>query len=147
MNHRHQHHCRHVFFLCIFKYVLLRSLIQASLQKLRKATISCPSTWNNCFQWTDFHEIWYLSVFRKSAQKIKESDNNNGLDNEHWMCMIISSCIILRMGNASDKRCRENQSSLLMFNNPPTPHPQKSRAVYEIVWNIIIQPDRPLVTI
>jgi hypothetical protein len=32
-------------------------------------------------QWTDFHEIWYLSIFRKSAEKIQvslKSDKNNG---------------------------------------------------------------------
>jgi hypothetical protein len=31
--------------------------------------------------WTDFHEIWYLRIFRKSAEKIKfrlKSDSNDG---------------------------------------------------------------------
>ena len=31
--------------------------------------------------WTDFHDIWYLSVFRKSVKKIQvslKSDKNNG---------------------------------------------------------------------
>jgi len=31
--------------------------------------------------WTDFHETWYLSIFRKSVQKIQvslKSDKNNG---------------------------------------------------------------------
>jgi hypothetical protein len=31
--------------------------------------------------WTDFHEIWYLSIFRKSVEKIQvslKSDKNNG---------------------------------------------------------------------
>jgi hypothetical protein len=30
--------------------------------------------------WTDFNEIWYLSIFRKSVQKLQVSlnyDNNN----------------------------------------------------------------------
>jgi hypothetical protein len=33
------------------------------------------------FHWTDFHEIWYLCIFRKSAKKIQvtiKSDKNNG---------------------------------------------------------------------
>jgi hypothetical protein len=34
---------------------------------------SCQSTWNN---WTDFHEISYLSVFRKPVVTI-QSDKNN----------------------------------------------------------------------
>ena len=32
------------------------------------------------FQWMDFYEIWYLSIFRKSVEKIHlslKSDNNN----------------------------------------------------------------------
>jgi hypothetical protein len=36
-------------------------------------------------QWTDFHEIWYLNIFRKSDEKIKvflKSDKNNG----HFTC-------------------------------------------------------------
>ena len=47
---------------------------------MRKATISffmavCPSVCMQQldFQWTDFHEIWYLSIFRISAQKIQVS--------------------------------------------------------------------------
>jgi len=30
--------------------------------------------------WTDFHEIWYISIFRKSVEKIEvsfKSDKNN----------------------------------------------------------------------
>jgi hypothetical protein len=33
------------------------------------------------FHWPDFHEIWYLSTFRKSVEKIQVSlkyDKNNG---------------------------------------------------------------------
>ena len=33
------------------------------------------------FHWTDFHEIWYLSTFRKSIEKLQvslNSDRNNG---------------------------------------------------------------------
>jgi len=50
--------------------------------ELRKATISfvmpvCP---HGC-HWTDFHEILYSSIFRKSVVKIQvslQSDKNNG---------------------------------------------------------------------
>jgi hypothetical protein len=34
-----------------------------------------------CSNWADFHEIWYLSVFQKSVEKIQLSlkyDKNNG---------------------------------------------------------------------
>jgi hypothetical protein len=28
-------------------------------------------------QWTDFHEIWYLSIFQKSVEKIQVSLKSN----------------------------------------------------------------------
>ena len=37
-------------------------------------------------QWTNFHEIWYLSIFRKSVENIQvaiKSDKNNGY--ETWV--------------------------------------------------------------
>ena len=58
-----------------------------ALAKLQKATISfvifCPSV---CMEhlgchWMNFHENWYLNIFRKSAVKIhvsRKTDNNNG---------------------------------------------------------------------
>jgi heme/copper-type cytochrome/quinol oxidase subunit 4 len=67
--------------------------------KLRKATISfimsvhlsvCPFI---CVEqlgshWMDFHEIWYLSIFQKSFQKIQvslKSDQNTGYF--LWRCV------------------------------------------------------------
>jgi hypothetical protein len=56
---------------------------------LRKAIVSfvmsvCPSVRMEQmgFHWTDFHEIWCLSIFRKSAEKIQlslKSGENSGL--------------------------------------------------------------------
>ena len=55
--------------------------------KLQKATISfvmsvCPSIHMEQLgsHWLDFHEIWYLSIFRKSVQKnqVSLNSNNNG---------------------------------------------------------------------
>jgi hypothetical protein len=52
--------------------------------KLRKATISfvmsvCLSALNNSgFHWKDFHEIWHLSIFRKSVEKIEVSLKSDG---------------------------------------------------------------------
>jgi hypothetical protein len=52
---------------------------------------------------TDFHEIWYLCIFRKSVEKIQvslKSDKNNGTLHED-LCtfMMISRWILLRMRN------------------------------------------------
>jgi len=55
--------------------------------KLRNATISfchvCPSVRIEQLlsHWTNFHQIWYLSIFRKYLEKIQvslKSDKNNG---------------------------------------------------------------------
>ena len=71
-------------------------------------------------RWTDFHEIWYLSIFRKSVEKIQvsvQSDNNNGtLHEDRYTFMVISRCILLQMRNVSHKSCRENYSTHFVFN-------------------------------
>jgi len=39
--------------------------------------------------------------------------------------------------------CRENQNTHFMLNNPPPP---ENRAVYEITWKNMVEPDRPQTT-
>jgi len=51
-------------------------MVFGTFAKLRKATISfpvCPSVHMEQLgsHWTDFHEIWYLSIFRKFVEKIQ----------------------------------------------------------------------------
>ena len=66
--------------------------------------------------WTDFHEIWYLSIFRKCAQKIQVSlnpDKNNGY---HQCTFIVMSCSFrLGMKSVADTLCRENQNTNFKF--------------------------------
>jgi len=64
--------------------------------------------------WKDFHEVWYLSIFRKSFEKICSFF-------ESWrqwrvLCMkrnvhfmIISHWILLRIRNTKDKNFRESK--------------------------------------
>ena len=58
------------------------NMFVGAFEKLRKTTIGfvmslrpsvCPSFRMEQIgsHWTDFHEIWYLSIFRKSDKKIK----------------------------------------------------------------------------
>ena len=74
-----------------------------------------------CSHWTDFHEIWYLSIFRKSIEKIQvwlKSDNNNGYFT--WVpiyIFIVSTSILFRIRNVSDNSCRENQNTHYLFNS------------------------------
>jgi hypothetical protein len=73
-----------------------------SFAKLRKATISYLMSVSLRphehlgSHWTDFHEIWYLSNFRNSVQKIQvslKSDKNNGYFT--WIPMYIYDNISL----------------------------------------------------
>ena len=69
----------------VAKYKILRVL--DTFAKLRKATVSyvmsvCPSVrvGQIVSQWAELHEFWYLSMFRKPAEKIQvslKSDKNN----------------------------------------------------------------------
>jgi hypothetical protein len=55
--------------------------IAKSHSQLRHVSPVSPSVWKNpATNWTDFHEIWQWSIFRKSVEKIKvslKSDNSN----------------------------------------------------------------------
>jgi len=55
----------------------------------------------------------------------------------------ISHSFLLGMKNVSDKLCRENQNTFYIqffffFEN---------RAVYKLMWKIMVEPDRPQMTI
>jgi hypothetical protein len=71
--------------------------------------------------WTDCHEIWYLSVFRKSVNRIKvllKYDKIKGyLREDVCKFMIIYRWILRRMRNVSDKICTENRNMHFIFSN------------------------------
>jgi hypothetical protein len=48
--------------------------------------------------------------------------------------MIISGCVLVRMGNVSDKSCTENQNTHFVFNNV---FPE-NRAFYKVMWKKIL---------
>ena len=95
--------------------------------------------------WMDFHEIWYLLIFRKYVAKIQVSLKS---DNCHWyftwgpiyIFFIISRSILLGMRNVSDKSWRENQNTRSVFSNSPPP---ENRSVFEVTWKNIVEPERP----
>jgi hypothetical protein len=73
-------------------------------------------------QRTDSHEILYPSILQNSVTKIQVSfkaHNNNKyfIHEEQYTFLIIITQFILRMRNVSDKSCRENQNTHIMFNN------------------------------
>ena len=56
------------------------------------------------------------------------------------LCAFVSVCrsVRLRLRNSSDKICRKNQTHTLYFS--------ENRAVYEIMWKNIVQPEWPQIT-
>jgi hypothetical protein len=95
--------------------------------KLRKATVSFVVSARPSVRMehlgshrTDFHEIWYMNIFRKSFEKIQvslKSDKNNGTSHEYQYTFffIISRSVLPRMSNVSDKSCRENQNTFYIW--------------------------------
>jgi hypothetical protein len=53
--------------------------------------------------WMDFHEILYLGIFQKSAEKIKVSSKSDGvtIHEDQYTFWITSRSVPLRMGNIS----------------------------------------------
>jgi hypothetical protein len=74
-----------------------------------------------------------------------KSDNNNGTSHEDLRTFMIirRSLFRLRITNVSDKSCTENQNTHFIFNK----FFFQNRAVYEIMWNNMVQPDKPQMTI
>jgi hypothetical protein len=129
------------------KAFVFRCVRKIPKKKKKPLASSCLSARPHC-HWTDFHEIWYLSIFRKSFHKIKVSLKSDKNDRYFtWRptyFLNISRSILLRVTNVSDESCRENQNTHFMFNNFFF---FENRAVYEIMWKNNVQPDRPQMTI
>ena len=66
---------------------------------------------------TDFHEIWYLRIFRKYIGEIQDSlkydKNNEYFTWQHTICMIISRSILPRMRNFSDRIVEKIKTHIL----------------------------------
>ena len=85
------------------------------------------------FHWTDLRKIWYLSILRKSVQKIQvplQSDKNNRYLHEDISEHISQN--FLRMRNISLQSCREKQNTHFTFNI----FFFENLTVYEIIWKI-----------
>jgi hypothetical protein len=101
---------------------------------------------NLCSHLAHSHEIWQGSIFGKDVEKFQVSwisYKTSGIYikiNIH--CFIISHWIIFRMRNMPEKVCKENQNTFFMFKHIFF----ENRALYEIMWKIMVEPDRPHVT-
>jgi hypothetical protein len=97
---------------------------------------------------TDIRDIWYLSIFWKSAEKMQGSliSDNNGYYTWRPLCiLIISRSVVVKMRNVPNKSCGENQNTHFIFSNSPPP--PESHAVFDMIWKNTVDPDRPRMTI
>jgi len=96
--------------------------------------------------WTDFQEIWYWSIFRKSVEKIqvslKSEKNNCYCTCRLCTVMVISLRILLGLRNVSDKICRRNQNIFYARQSFT-----ESRGVYVIMCKNMVESDRSQMTI
>jgi hypothetical protein len=68
--------------------------------------------------WMDFHESWYLQIFRKPVRKFKLHDMLTWMTGtlHEDVCTIVQSRS-LRMRNVADKSCRWNENTHITFPN------------------------------
>jgi hypothetical protein len=92
----------------VYQYVCLSARLSVRMEQLASHR-------------TDFHEIWYLSIFRKFVKKCPLHFNltriTGTLHEDLCTFMIISRWFLLRIRNVSDKSCRENQNTHFISNN------------------------------
>jgi hypothetical protein len=87
--------------------------------------------------WTDFHENWYLNIFRKSVEKIQallKSDKNNGYF--IWRPMYIYGSISQFFSECEmfQTKVVEKMKTHFIFNKVFS----ENRAVYEIMWKNMV---------
>jgi hypothetical protein len=93
-----------------------------------------------------------MIFFRKYVEKVqrclKYDKKAGNLQEDQYTFSIISRSVLLGMRNISDKICRENQNTHFTFNcfSSPPPSPE-NRAVYEIMWKNMVDPERPQMAI
>ena len=97
--------------------------------------------------YTDFHEIWYLKIFRRSGERTQvslKSDKKNAYFTADLRTFMTMPCsVLLRMRNIKIKSCRENQNTHFVFNN----FFSKIVPVYEIMWKNMTRSYKPQITI
>ena len=130
------------------------TLFLSAFEKLRKATVNSVMSVRSPHEqlgshWPDFHEIWYLSIFRKSVEKVSMKPNkNNGYFTWRPMYIFITMRLIIRrMRKVSGKGCTESQNTHFTIRKPFFLFFFFNSAVYEIKWENIVQSERPQKTI
>jgi hypothetical protein len=113
-------YCRLIFWACCFD-------ARSWNCEQRRLALSCLSVRlhvrmeQRSSHWTDFHKIWYLSIFLKSVEKAQislRSDKNNGYFTWRRVYIYdISGSVLFKMRSVSDNIGRENQNTHLILND------------------------------
>ena len=140
--------CQTVINVCNINYRIFNTVFfcpfVGAFTKLRKANISfvmsvCPTVRMEQLgsHWTDFREIWCLSIFRKSVKKIQvslKSDKNNGRFT--WTPIYIFDHISLSFSQNRkrfrQKAKRKSNTRFMLYNG----FFFENRTVYEIMWKM-----------
>jgi len=89
--------------------------LSQNLERRLLASSVCPSICPHGPHLTEFHEIRYLSTFRKSVEKIKDSlkrdKNNVTVREDQFTFMIVCRSVLLRVKNVSDKIRKQSKNS------------------------------------
>jgi hypothetical protein len=91
-------------------------------------------------------DIW--TFFENLSRKFKSHQNmtprTDTLHEDRYTFVIVSRSVLLKMRNVPDKSCRENLNTHFVFGNFFF---YENRAVCEIMWKNVVQPDRPHITV
>jgi hypothetical protein len=93
---------------------------------------------------TDFHEIWYLSIFRKYVEKFQlslKSDKRKGYMKTFLHLWQYLPELLLEREMCQKKLQREKH--VFVFGN----FFFENRSPYEIMWKCVVEPDRPQMVI
>jgi hypothetical protein len=99
-----------------------------------------------CFRWTDFHQIWYLSIFRKSVEKIQGSiisDKHKGYFTRRQIHLFDH---ISLNSSYNEKYLRQNVDRIKTHILRSLTFFFGKSAVYEIMCKNMAEPDRPQMT-
>ena len=101
----------------------------------------CPSRMQTPgYNWTDLYLRGFIFKFVEKIQVPLNSDDNNVISHaDRYTFLIISRLFLLRMRNVSDKSCRENLNTYIVFSK----FFFLNRAIYELIWKCILDLGRP----
>ena len=136
------------WFLSLFtKFQKKKLLLAPSRPSVRLGTHGTTRLQMDRFLWNlVFEDLYKICRQHLSFSKIWQKWRLLYMNTYIHKFMITSQWVTLRARNFADKSCREYQNTHFTFSKSlPHPHPptKKNLNVYEIMWKIMVDPDRP----